>query len=101
MIDVKKVTEEEGLYLAHVLSQMDIADKLVSGLSTAGIEFHGYHSEGATKARAWLKTFCTDVATKLASSAKKTKLIVKPKTVKKPNKPKPISKAVKKRKVTR
>lgn len=70
MINLNKVTKEEALHLAHVLEQLKTADSLVRGLSSAGVQFSHYHSDGAKEARKWLGTLCKEIANKLEPKKK-------------------------------
>lgn len=99
MINVNKATEEDALHMAHLAQRLQLADRLISGLSKAGIDFAQLETDAAKAAKAWYAELCTNVAAVLSPAPKKvlspeTKLVSQKSKAKKPT-----VKAVKKSKV--
>lgn len=78
---VSKVTNQDGLHLAKIITLLQFAKQIKAGLASAKIEIEGPAFEDEMASLTWLHNLSKDVATHLSPKPKATK--VKPKTPKK------------------
>lgn len=102
MINVKKITEEEALHLAHIASRLKLADRIIAGLGSAGIDFSTLDSDKSQDARKWFAGLCLSVAEVLSPTKSERGLGPKTKVVSpKPAKKKAVKAAKKVKKTSK